>query len=277
MAGELEVEEGVGAEIADLPDLELARPAADRRVGEAVERLRAGLAVLEAGEDEVLEHHDPLAQARQLRVLALEEAVDDQHAGHAGADLVLDEMVHVGVVPVQPLRVIGRDVDVVVELFLGRDPDEHAVAGRDRRDVHAVIVDVGGLGPVDVDLRLADLVDRLELDRVAALDAQGRRHVVAVDDVADDAAPADGHLGRSDRQRAGQDAVLADDLGRVGQVVDRGRLQDLVRVGGLRQAGRQSGRERHQDRQQGPRANRSQHRHVSLPSRPTELFCSFVA
>jgi hypothetical protein len=54
------------------------------------------------------------------------------------------------------------------------------------------VVDVGGLGAVDVDLGRPDLVDRLDPDRVRAADAQRRREMVAVDHVGDDLAAGHG-------------------------------------------------------------------------------------
>ena len=94
----------------------------------AVQRLRPRVAVDEAGEGEILEHHHPLALAEQLGILLEDEAADDQHARDARADLVVDEGVDVGVVPVQALRVVVGHEHVVAQLLLGLDPDEHVVA-----------------------------------------------------------------------------------------------------------------------------------------------------
>ena len=222
MVVELHVEEGVGAEIAQLPDLPLAGSRLDRRVGVAVERLGARVAILEAGKGEVLEHHHPLAQTDQLGILLGNEPVDDEHSRHARADLVVDIGVHVGVVPVQPERVVLGDRHIVAQALIRLDPDEHIVPVRQlRRDVHAMIVDVGGLGPLDIDLGGSDLVHRLEADDIAPPHPQRRRHVVAVDDIGQHLAPAHRDLGWGDRQRAAQDAVDAAQFRRIRQIVDR--------------------------------------------------------
>ena len=74
------------------------------------------------------------------------------------------------------------------------------------------------------DLGRADAVDRLDADRVAAADAQRRRHVVAVDHVGDDGLPVDRDLGRREASasRAGRRRRCAT---RAGSADRRGRCR----------------------------------------------------
>jgi hypothetical protein len=69
---------------------------------------------------------------------------------------------------------------------------------------------------VEVDVRVVvELVDECQLDRVAGLHHERRRHELAVIGPCGDLATADGDLPLLRRQGRSQDPVLAHELGRV--------------------------------------------------------------
>ena len=230
---EPQVEKAVGAKIADRPDLELARPATDRWVGEAVDGPgRRGA----AGQVDVLEHHDPLAQPGELGVVALDTAIDDQHAREAGEDLGIDELVQVRVVPMQALRMVVGDVHAILEALARTDIDEHVVARRLRAHVHAMKMNVGRLLAGDLDIRRADPVDQPQQHRVATTDPQSRRNVEVVVDVAGDALGGDRNLAGLGDEDGVEHTVAAADLGWIWQVGHGCRIGTAVEFGTCRTA-----------------------------------------
>ncbi len=252
-----EVEEAVRTQIADRPDLQLARAAADRRVGQAVDR--AG-GCRRTRQVDVLEHHHPLPQADQCRIVAGDAALDDQHAGQAREDLRVDIFVQVRVVPVQALRVIVGDLDPVLEAPARADVDEDVVARLLGAHVHAVEMDVGRLLFLDLDVGRADLVDQPQEHRVAAPDLQRRGDVEVVVDVAGDPVGRDRDLARLGHEDGVQDTIAAADHRRVRQIA-HGTLAALR--GELRAGRAATGAGQSQDCQRRRRPSGAHHRRSS--------------
>ena len=71
----------------------------------------------------------------------------------------------VGVIPVEPGRMIGGDLVRVFEDLVIANVDEDVVAVALWRDVHAMDVQVG--------VSAAEVVDELDLEAIAGADAQG--------------------------------------------------------------------------------------------------------
>jgi hypothetical protein len=70
---------------------------------------------------------------------------DVDHPRRATADVVGHQPVHVGVVPEQPCRVIGRDLEQVSLMSVRRHHEQHVVGQAGRRHVHPVVVQVAGV------------------------------------------------------------------------------------------------------------------------------------
>jgi hypothetical protein len=151
---------------------------------------------------------------------------------------------------------VAGHLPAVVVVGPGTDVQEHVVARGCRRHDHAVVVQVGGLRGVDLDVGLADVVDQLELEPVAALHLQYRRDVLAVEDVGAEALASHGHQRRGLPQRHLQHAVAAvHDVG-LGNVWP----EAIVVAGGQRDHRRQHAAQRHQ----APEIARNTHRPILL-------------
>ena len=113
------IEEGVRADVADLPHLRLRARHLDRRVLLTVDRLRLRVAILRARQVDVLEHENAFLRTVEPRIPVVDEAVDHEHAGQAAQHLTLGLAMGVRVVPEGALIVILGDlppvlVDIVV-------------------------------------------------------------------------------------------------------------------------------------------------------------------
>src|SRR5207244_6853498 len=117
---------------ADTPQLRLARTERDRGVDHAVHRAYGVVADparhdFPAPDLRVLEKQHVLVHIAERRK-RVEQALDDQRAGHAVAYLLIGAAVRVRMVPVQTRRVAGRDADLVALRAAGRDVQARDVA-----------------------------------------------------------------------------------------------------------------------------------------------------
>jgi hypothetical protein len=102
---------------------------------------------------------------------ALCQAVNHDDAGQAGEDLLLDQAVHVCVVPVGSGRKIARNAHADGAVAAGRHRAQDVVGNADRRDVEAMLVQI---------CWLTEAVEEPDLDRVPRPDTQGRADEVAL-------------------------------------------------------------------------------------------------
>jgi hypothetical protein len=152
---------------------------------------------------EVLQQDEPLGNPRQTD--PSEDVAHDERAGEATRDVAVHAGMDVGVVPVESRRMIGGQREVVVVRGAGSDVQKDVVAGRERRHLEAVIVDVGAVGAV---------VLEMQPHLIAGLHAQDRRHVEAVVERQRHRLSSDGDVGGTDGEGRVEHARAAADLGR---------------------------------------------------------------
>ena len=200
---DFEIEERIGAYVADLPDLRLPPRHRDRRIPLTVDRLRLRGVVIGPRQLNVLEDQNPFLCSIQRRIPVVDEAVDHEDSRQAAEHLSFCLAVCMRVIPERALIVILGDPPPVVEDIvvahrhpgvgmherrtldhLERRYDEVDVVGRRPwRDAHSVIVEVRGLRLVNLHVSRTNPVDQPQLQLVAAPQAENWWGVLAVVDV----------------------------------------------------------------------------------------------
>ena len=135
----------------ETPALHFARPHGDHRRALAVDGLESHggfgkerfevLDRAERIEDRFSQHHDAFARGRDLRNVG-KIAFDDQRAGDAAGNLHVGSAVVVRMIPVRPLRVIGRNGDLDVVAVAGLHRTKDVVGDAARAHVQSVRVEV---------------------------------------------------------------------------------------------------------------------------------------
>jgi hypothetical protein len=131
---EFQAIEDIRAYIADAPELGLARTYRYRRIYHSIDGARSAEVTIDRPFTrnlatyilKVLEEHDPLLEAAQLRE-SVEDTFDDQPSGHPAKDLAFDQTMHMRVVLKHPGWMVLGIVNHLLVLFTRHDVDEDVV------------------------------------------------------------------------------------------------------------------------------------------------------
>ena len=190
IVGDHEVRGSTGAKLAHVPDLCLARSDVHDRVHLPIDPLLPSLGVavaiivaaVGAGHDLILafggnvylrDGHVHLSERVLVLWPRLERVADHDHAGQSTLNLLLGDLVHVRVIPVDPDAVfVGRDRDVDIHAIAWLELDVNIIPLTQVRRMGTVVVKIGCKDRVGRIIISGKIVREMELERVSAVDLQ---------------------------------------------------------------------------------------------------------